>query len=121
MGRQFKTLVLNNFKALLPFLGLSGVSVLSAAPYLKRGRKGEGCQIDLLVQTEAIAYVVEIKRRRVIGEGIAAEIAQKVSRLPLRKGVSVRTALVYEGELEESLVRRQVFDFLIPARKLLGL
>jgi hypothetical protein len=33
----------------------------------------------------------------------------------------VRTALVYEGELEESLVRRQVFDFLIPARKLLGL
>ena len=121
MGRQFETLVLNNFKALLPFLGLSGVVVLSAAPYLKRGRKGEGCQIDLLVQTEAIAYVVEIKRKRVIGEGIAAEVAQKVSRLPLRKGVSVRTALVYEGELDEALVHRQVFDFLIPARKLLGL
>ena len=121
MGRQFETLVLNNFKALLPFLGLSGVVVLSAAPYLKRGRKGEGCQIDLLVQTEAIAYVVEIKRKHVIGEGIAAEVAQKVSRLPLRKGVSVRTALVYEGELDESLVHRQVFDFLIPARKLLGL
>ena len=121
MGRQFETLVLNNFKALLPLLGLSGVSVLSAAPYLKRGRKGEGCQIDLLVQTEAIAYVVEIKRKRVIGEGIAADVAQKVSRLPLRKGISVRTALVYEGELEESLVRRQVFDFLIPSRKLLGL
>ena len=121
MGRQFETLVLNNFKALLPLIGLSGVSVLSAAPYLKRGRKGEGCQIDLLVQTETIAYVVEIKRKRVIGEGIAADVAQKVSRLPLRKGVSVRTALVYEGELEESLVRRQVFDFLIPARKLLGL
>ena len=121
MGRQFETLVLNNFKALLPLLGLSGVNVLSAAPYLKRGRKGEGCQIDLLVQTEAIAYVVEIKRKRVIGEGIAADVAQKVSRLPLRKGISVRTALVYEGELEESLVRRQVFDFLIPARKLLGL
>lgn len=121
MGRQFETLVLNNFKALLPFLGLSGVSVLSAAPYLRRGRKGEGCQIDLLVQTEAIAYVVEIKRKRIIGDGIAAELAQKISRLPLRKGVSVRTALVYEGELEESLVRRQVFDFLIPARKLLGL
>ena len=121
MGRQFETLVLNNFKALLPYLGLSGVNVLSAAPYLKRGRKGEGCQIDLLVQTEAIAYVVEIKRKRLIGEGIAADVAQKVSRLPLRKGVSVRTALVYEGELEESLVRRQVFDFLIPARKLLGL
>ena len=97
------------------------MSVLSAGPYLKRGRKGEGCQIDLLVQTEAIAYVVEIKRKRVIGEGIAADVAQKVSRLPLRKGVSVRTALVYEGELDESLVRRQVFDFLIPARKLLGL
>ena len=121
MGRQFETLVLNNFKALLPLLGLSGVSVLSAAPYQKRGRKGEGCQIDLLVQTEAIAYVVEIKRKRLIGESIAADVTQKVARLPLRKGISVRTALVYEGELEESLVRRQVFDFLIPARKLLGL
>ena len=55
------------------------------------------------------------------GELARAPKAQKVSRLPLRKGVSVRTALVYEGELDESLVRRQVFDFLIPARKLLGL
>ena len=74
----------------------------------------------LLLAAAAIAYVVKIKRKRVIGEDIAADVAQKVSRLPLRKGVSVRTALVYEGELEEAVVRRQVFDFLIPARKLLG-
>ena len=93
--------------------------VLEIGGACARGRSWR--QSDLLVQTEALAYIVEIKRKRLIGEGIAAEVAQKVSRIPLRKGVSVRTALVYEGELDEALVRRQVFDFLIPARKLLGL
>ena len=33
----------------------------------------------------------------------------------------VKNALIAVILLEESLVRRQVFDFLIPARKLLGL
>ena len=41
---------------------------MSAAPYVQRGTKrGEGCQIDLLVQTLRTVYVVEIKRRREIG------------------------------------------------------
>ena len=49
------------------------------------------------------------------------EVRAKIDRLPLRKGLSVRTALVYDGELPQSLVSHGFFDFLIPASDLLGL
>ncbi len=121
LGIQFETLVENNFKLLIPKMGLSGVNILSAAPYVRRGTKGEGCQIDLLLQTESSAYVVEIKRRRQIPVETEDEVRAKIDRLPLRKGISVRTALVYDGELPPALVSRGFFDFLIPASSLLGI
>ena len=73
-----------------------------------RGGRGEGCQIDLLVQTESSAYVVEIKRRREIPASIVDEVQAKIDRLPLRRGLSVRTALVYDGELAPPVVRRRL-------------
>ena len=65
-------------------------------------------------------YVVEIKRRREIPAGIIEEVKSKIDRLPLRRGLSVRTALVYDGELAPSVIRRGWFDFLVPADTLLG-
>ena len=121
LGIQFETLVANNFMQLVPKMGLSGVNILSAAPYVRRGARGEGCQIDLLLQTESSAYVVEIKRRRKIPAETEDEVRAKIDQLPLRKGLSVRTALVYDGELPPSLVSHGFFDFLIPASDLLGL
>ena len=118
LGLQFETLVANNFKSLLPRLGLSGVNILSVGPWIQRGGRGSGCQIDLLVQIESSAYVVEIKRRREIGADAIDEVREKVSRLPLRRGLSVRTALVYDGELAPSVVRCGWFDFLVPAEEL---
>ena len=95
------------------------MNILSAAPWIRRGKRGEGCQIDLLVQTESSAYVVEIKRRREISADIIEEVQAKIDRLPLRRGLSVRTALVYDGDLAPSVVRRGWFDFLVPADTLL--
>ena len=66
------------------------------------------------------AYVVEIKRRREIPASIVDEVQAKIDRLPLRRGLSVRTALVYDGELAPSVVRRGWFDFLVPADTLLA-
>ncbi len=43
--------------------------------------------------------VVEIKRRR----EIIREVEKKVARLPVGKGMSVRTALVYDGHLAPSV------------------
>ena len=53
-----------------------------------------------------------------IGADIVDEVARKVARLPLRPGMSVRTALVYEGSLAPSVEAEGWFDHLIPANRL---
>lgn len=120
MGLQFENLVLNQITELLPRLGLAGLPVLSAAPWRTRGKgKGNGAQIDLLVQTRKSVCLVEIKRRRHIGEEAETEVARKIKALALRPGVSVRTALVYEGELAPVVRGNGYFDFIVPASDLL--
>ena len=122
LGLQFENLVLNHVLSLAPFLHLVGVPILSAAPFRLPGTKTEkGCQIDLLLQTRRSACVVEIKRRREIGEEVEAEVARKVARLPVAPGVSVRTALVYDGHLAPVVRGNGYFDAIVSSRDLLGL
>ena len=108
-------------------LHLEGVPVLSAVPYEKRKRSGvgdgedKGLQIDLLVQTRKSVYVVEIKRKRHIGESIESEVAEKVARLRHKRGLSIRTALVYEGELAPVVRGNGYFDAIVSVSDLLGL
>ena len=117
---QFENLVVNNFEALLGPLGLTGVEIVSAAPYRKRGKKGEGCQIDLLIQTRRALYLVEIKRKEMIGMEVEDEVERKAVRLPQRPGMSVRKVLVYEGRLSKEVEADGYFDFIIPAARLIG-
>ena len=98
----------------------AGRPVLSAAPYrCVRSDRGGGVQIDLLVQTASVATIVEIKRRNGLGVEVVTELRQKVARLPVRKGVSVRTALVYLGELDPVVEGNAYFDAVIPAESML--
>lgn len=120
LGLQFENLILNNLPALAPRLGLGASIVTSAAPYSRRGRrKGEGVQVDLLVQTAKSVCVVEIKRRKRIEESVADEVREKLRRLKLARDVSRRTALVYEGSLAQSVQDDGFFDFIIPVAELL--
>ena len=120
LGYQFENLVVNHVGDLLEHLGIERSLVLSAAPYVQRGTKrGEGCQIDLLVQTHRTVFVVEIKRRREIGPEVMDEVAEKVRRLKVARGVSVRTALVYDGHLSPRIEAEHGFDVVIPADRLL--
>ena len=122
MGLQFENLVLNNLPALMDCLGFAGKGFVSAAAYRnKRLSRGGGCQIDLLLQTRNTAYVVEIKRRRAIRAEIVDEVREKMARLPLRRGMSARSVLVYAGELSPSVADCEFFDFIIPAQRLFGL
>ena len=126
LGLQFENLVVNNFRELVKPLHLEGVPVLSAVPYErraagKRGISGGGVQIDLLVQTRKSMYVVEVKRKGRIGEAVESEVAEKVSRLRHPRGISIRTALVYEGELAPVVRGNGYFDAIVSAANLLGL
>ncbi len=121
LGLQFENLVLNHAMELVPFLNLQGVPILSAAPYRKKGgKRGDGVQIDLLLQTRKAAFVIEVKRQREIGEEVEEEVARKVERLPVPRSRSIRTALVYEGRLAPVVRGNAWFDALIPFGRLLG-
>ena len=65
--------------------------------------------------------LVEVKRRREIGREVIEEMAGKVAALPRRRGVSIRTALVYEGHLAPIVEADGYFDAIVPFRRLLGL
>lgn len=121
MGLQFENLVLNNIPSLAPIVGLVGKNVESAAPYFRSGRKtGNGVQIDYLVQLPRCTYVFEIKRKGRIGRSVEDEVQQKIERLKLPRNRSVKTVLVYDGELDVGIEEDGFFDYVVPADRLLG-
>ena len=61
------------------------------------------------------------KRKREIGREIVGEISEKCERLAKRSGVSLRTALVYDGELAPSVEADGYIDSIVSARQLLGI
>jgi len=121
-GLAFEALVVGHYRELLPHLHMGDSLIYSAAPYRKAGkRKGEGLQIDLLLQTRRSLCVVEVKRRRTISAGIVDEVAQKVSRLKRPPDSTVRTALVYEGCLSPTVLADGFFDAAVSFSALAGI
>ena len=121
LGFQFECLLLNNIAGLLRRLGLDRTLLVSAAPYRRAAHaRGEGCQIDLLIQTRRTVWVVEIKRRREIGREVIDEVAEKVKRLGLGRRVSVRTALVYSGHLSPAVEADGFFDAVVDAADIMS-
>lgn len=119
LGLAFENLVVNHYAEFLPRLGLSNTLLTSAAPYRKNAnpkRKTRGCQIDLLLQGENVLCLVEIKRKGKIGEEVIEEMEQKVSAIRRRKGVSVRTALVYDGRLAGTVAAHGYFSAVVDVR-----
>ena len=64
--------------------------------------------------------VVEVKRKREIDESIITEMKKRIAQLPLRKGMTPRPVLVYEGELAPYVEGSGYFDAVISAAKLIG-
>jgi len=120
LGLQFENMVLNHVEDLFRHFGLERSLVVSAAPFTRRAGKGvKGCQIDLLIQTERMALVVEIKHGNRIEHGVIAEVREKVANLEVAKSLSVRTALVYDGMLAPSVEADRYFDFILSFDRLL--
>lgn len=122
LGYQFENLVLNNYRDLLPALHLERVLIHSAAPYRRTGKGGAGLQVDLLLQAKFSYCVVEIKRWRTkIGQEVIEEVREKCNRLRRPSDVSLRTALVYAGDLARTVEASGYFDAIVSASDLLGL
>ncbi len=120
MGLQLENLVLGNLATIFDKIGLANVPVLNAGPYCRRSAHTQkGCQVDLLIRTRQSLYVVEVKFRRQIDKGILSEVRQKVERLKVPRSLSVRTGLVFQGELHSEIQPSDYFDFLLPFENLL--
>ncbi len=113
---------MNHYREILPLLNPSGGLILSAAPY-RRPANGDvpGVQIDLLLQMRNAVELVEIKRKATIDDAVEEEVGKKLSRLSLKGRKSIRTALVYDGQLAPSVKENGYFDALVPIRQCLGL
>ena len=72
------------------------------------------------IQTRKGAYIVEIKRRGHIGEDVVDEVERKVSALKVSLDKSIRTVLVYDGELSKRVPADAFFSFIISSDILLG-
>ena len=120
-GLQLENLVLSNISALTHYLQLGRTPILAAAPFVQTPTKRKkGCQVDLMLLTKRTIYVVEVKRRRRIDASIVPEMQEKLRRIPSDPERSVRTALVYHGELDHRVEEERYFDFVIPIGQLLS-
>jgi hypothetical protein len=63
---------------------------------------------------------LEVKFRRQIDKAILSEVRQKVERLKVPRSLSVRTGLIFQGELHPEIEPSDYFDFLIPFENLLA-
>ena len=111
MGLQFENLVLNRVMDFKDALHLAGATVRSAAPYRTSGTNA--VQVDLLVQTDEVMYVVEIKRRKLIKADIVDEVKEKIGKIRRPSRISVRKAVIFAGELSPAVRRTGYFDAII--------
>ena len=120
MGLQFENLVLGNLTAVFEKTGLTNVPILNAGAYYRRPTKSrKGCQVDLLIRTGQSLYFFKVKFRRQIDKTVISEMKQKIERLNAPRSLSVRTGLIYQGDLHPEIRPSDYFDFLVSFEDLL--
>jgi len=122
MGLQFENLVLENLGVIFKQLRIPQHTVLHAGPYRQsKTQRKQGCQFDLLSQTKRSVYLCEIKFKSQISTSVIQEVDRKIGAIKLPKNHSLRTVLIYDGQLAPSIEVDQAFDFLIPASELFAI
>ncbi len=102
LGYQFVSLIYNNKDLVFSLLGLELSHIVSVGPYFqKKNSNNKGsCQIDLLIQDRLNSfYLCELKCQKMIDRTVVKEVERKVKILALPRRSSLRTVLIYEGEL----------------------
>ena len=112
-GLQLENTVLHNRAGILEHLNIDPNDVIYDNPYFQRPtQRQKGCQIDYLIQTrDRTLYVCEIKSsRNPIPAGVTQEVAEKIKRLQLPRGMSYRPVLIYSGTLTDTLHDDEYFS-----------
>ena len=116
MGLQFENLVLNNRPLLYNLLSLDPNEIEYDNPYFQTKTKArKGCQIDLLIQTRFnTLYLCEIKfSKNEIGPSVIQEVEEKMKRIVLPRGFSVRPVLIHVNGVTETVENAGFFSHII--------
>lgn len=122
MGFQFENLVLNNYLRLIELLKIDFNDVLRLGTFFQNATKRQkGCQIDLLIQTRyGCLYVCEIKFYTAeISKEVAIEFENKLGRLSVPKGTSIRPVLIHCNGVSDAVAEMGLFDYIIDFSELL--
>lgn len=112
LGLQFENLVINNRKTLHRLLNIPPAEIVMGNPYLQTATKQhEKCQIDYLVQTRFnTLYVCEIKFSKTeIGSAVINEVQDKISKLVVTKGFSIRPVLIHVNGVSDQVLNKNFF------------
>jgi AAA+ ATPase superfamily predicted ATPase len=120
VGLQFENIVLNNYIDVCKVLNIGLTSVLNVGSYFQtETARQKSCQIDLIIQTKNTLYVCELKARREVDVSVIEEVKKKIKILKRPSTLSVRTVLIYAGELNQEVVDEDYFDEIISFDRLL--
>ncbi len=112
LGLQFENLVINNKEQLWKLLRISDGSSLASSPYFQtKTASRPGCQIDLLIETKFnTLYLVEIKfHKEPIGMSVIEEVKEKMRRMKIPRGFSIRPVLVHVNGVQDSVIESEFF------------
>lgn len=116
LGLQFENLVLNNRLQLYELLRILPEEIVVSGPFLQpQTKKQKKCQVDLIIQTKFNnLYICEIKfERGPIKKTVIKEVQEKVKRLKIPKGFSLRTVLMHVNGVEDSIIDSDYFSKII--------
>lgn len=122
MGLQFENLVLSNRKSLQKLLNIDPVDIINDNPFFQRKTTRQaGCQIDYMIQNRfGTCYVCEIKfNHRRITRAIVDEMKEKISRLSLPKGISIRPVLIHVNGVDDRVLEDDFFSNIVDFSDLL--
>jgi AAA+ ATPase superfamily predicted ATPase len=121
MGLQFENLVLNNRKSIYHLLNINPEEIQIDNPFFQHTTsKTPGVQIDYLIQTRMNnLYLFEIKfKKDPIGTEVISEVQEKIRKLSLPRGYSLRTVLIHVNGVTEPLEDSNFFSHIIDFGKL---
>lgn len=116
MELQFENLVINNFRLLDSVLGIRSEEIIYDNPFFQKTTQAQpGCQIDYLIQTRFnTLYICEIKfSTEAISVEVVKEVQEKISRLKMPKGYSIRPVLIHVNGVTPAIIESGFFAHIV--------
>lgn len=114
--------MINNFRLLDAALGIRPEEIVYDNPFFQKKTQLQlGCQIHYLIQKVFnTLYVCEIKfSTDAIGADVVREVQEKISRLKIPKGFSIRPVLIHVNDVTHAVKESGFFSHIIAFGNLL--